>query len=108
MLLFQFVAYSQTYSDAILKSGYVDYGNFGYFPVNEYDTIPAVILVSDTSRHGQIKTFAIRGYCVRQKYKYHGDPMPPLNYDDYFKIIGYLNDRKTKLSSTYIVWESKL
>lgn len=82
----------------------VSYGGsyFGYHPQNVFDTIPAILLITECDNCASKST---NGYFVRQKQSYWGDRMPPGNYDDYWSIIGHLNREKEPFKKGIIVWQ---
>ena len=98
---------SQIVPDSIYKTGFVSYFDYGYKQTGKFDTTKAIILVSDTSWQRQIKTYSVRGYIISERHSYHGDRMSPMNYDDYFIVIGYLNEKRKPFPETIIIWNHK-
>lgn len=88
-----------------LYSGTLDYGNYGYKAGGVFDTIKAVILITECDN---CPSKSVSGFAVREKYIYHGDPMPPLDYSDQWQVSCYLNSRKKQFPKTTIIWNSKL
>jgi hypothetical protein len=77
--------------------------NFGYNKSKQSDTIKIVLLVTmcDTC---QCK--AINAYAVRFKYYYSGDPMPPGDYSDQWRIDNFLDIKKKKFAKEVKIWNS--
>jgi hypothetical protein len=64
-----------------------------FYNVSEkIDTIPCIILVSDTTTYIQISTFAIRGYIVRGVFG---------------RFKGLLYSSKSPIKKSLIVWDVK-
>lgn len=66
--------------------------NYFYKVSDRVDTIPCIILVSDTSTYIQISTFAIRGYALRGAFG---------------SFIGLLYSSKQPIKKSFIVWDIK-
>jgi|SRR6185312_615764 len=75
---------------------------FGYHPSNIFDTIPAVLLITECDN---CLSKSISGYFIQQKQTYWGDRMPPGNYDDYWSIIGNLNSNKKPFDKGIRIWQ---
>lgn len=73
--------------------------SFGYHPVNIFDTVSVVLLVTKCD---DCQSESMTARAVRQKYVYSGDRMPPSNYDDYWSIVGYLTKDKQPLPNIRI------
>lgn len=81
-------------------------------PIKQYDTIPIVMLVSDTTKGNRwdantltLYIQSVDNYDVSFMFGYELIRMPEYAYAD--PIVAYLDDKKKPLSKSIIVWQSK-
>jgi hypothetical protein len=95
MILLSADVYSQDFK--------IDWKPMGWYPCGEKDTINVEIVMTDTVSSNLI---VINGYEEREKSVYHGDPMPPGDYSDRWRCVGYLDERKNRIAVGK-VWMSR-
>lgn len=70
----------------------------GNYKEERFDTIPAILLVTDTTVGGHSTSFSMRGYVVLRVLKYSNTVY------DYEYTYSYLTQAKNPLFKEYLVW----
>jgi hypothetical protein len=76
------------------------------------DTIPVLLLVSDTSRSASGEIIWRKGYSVREKHNTIELAVDPKNVpedfkEDFFQHLLYLDESKMPLQQRFVVWNAK-
>jgi hypothetical protein len=97
-----------TFGDSLLTISGSSWGNtfnYGYNKTGKLDTVKAVLLITDCDN---CQSKSITAFAVREQSAYFGDRMPPGNYDDYWSVKSYLDNKKKPFPSAITIWDCRL
>lgn len=90
----------------VTNSQITSISTYGFNPTGTYDTIKSILLVTQCD---SCIAMSIEGYTTRRKWVYYGDPMPVQGltgqYDDMWKVIEHLDNKKKKLKDYIYIWD---
>jgi len=92
-------------SVTIAGTSWVSTFNYGYNKTGSLDTVKAVLLITDCDN---CQSKSVTAFAIREKNTYYGDRMPPGNYDDYWSVKSYLDDKKKAFPSATTIWDCRL